>query len=79
MMCVCRYDLYEVVVKVESQYSTAMGVNYAAKGYHYITVSMDELLFEGGQSIRCVSHCFLGRLRSSLSLLQARGQCSLVA
>ena len=28
-----------------------MGVNYAEKGYHFVTLSIDELLFEGGQSI----------------------------
>lgn len=53
-----RYDLYDVEVKIESQYKTTMGVNYAEKGYHFITLSIDELLFEGGQSIRyCVCVC----------------------
>ena len=59
-MCVlhCRYDLYNVEVKPQSQYSTRMGVNYAGKGFHYITLSVDELLFEGGQSVRFVCVCF---------------------
>ena len=49
----CRYDLYNVEVKVQEEYSTGNGgVNYASKGYHFVTLSIDELLFEGGQSIR---------------------------
>jgi coenzyme F420-reducing hydrogenase alpha subunit len=41
-----------VEVEVKAQYSTGMGVNYAPKGFHFITLSIDELLFEDGQSIR---------------------------
>ena len=53
-MCLCRYDLYNVEVKPQAQYSTSRGVNYVEKGYHFITLSVDELLFEGGQSVRYV-------------------------
>lgn len=58
-LCCCRYDLYDIEVKPQSQYSasTLMGVNYAEKGYHFISLTIDELLFEGGQSIRCVCVC----------------------
>lgn len=29
-----------------------MGVIYATDGFHYVTVSVEEVLFEGGRSIR---------------------------
>ena len=47
-----RYDLYEVEIKPQAQYTTIMGSNYALPGFHFTTVSVDELLFEGGQSVR---------------------------
>ena len=50
-----RYDLYDIEIKLQSQYVTGMGaVNFAGKGYHFIMLVIDELLFEGGQSVRCV-------------------------
>ncbi len=50
----CRYDLYGVEITPKSEYSpNTMGYTYYAEsGYHYVTVPMDELLFEGGQSVR---------------------------
>ena len=56
-MCVfvCRYDLYDVEVQPLTQYTSAQGgLHLATKGFHFITLSIDELLFEGGQSVRWV-------------------------
>ena len=47
-----RYDLYDVEIKMESVLHTPHGALYAMEGFHYMTVSVEEVLFEGGRSVR---------------------------
>ena len=50
----CRYDLCDVEISPTSILMTPQGTIYATEGVHYITVSVEEVLFEGGRSIRLV-------------------------
>ena len=52
MYVLFRYDLYDVEIKPEGMIHTPHGVMYALEGYHYITMSVEEVLFEGGRCIR---------------------------
>ena len=47
-----RYDLYDVEIVPHKDYHTPMGTQYAPAGYFYIKVILDEVLFEGGRSVR---------------------------
>jgi hypothetical protein len=47
-----RYDLCDVEISPTSILMTPQGTIYATEGVHYITVSVEEVLFEGGRSIR---------------------------
>ena len=48
-----RYDLYDVEVTPTDHYSLPSGaMNIAPQGYKFVTLSVDEVLFEGGRSIR---------------------------
>ncbi len=49
----CRYDLYSVVIKPEISFTTPDGgMIFAQNGEKFFTVFMDELLLEGGQTVR---------------------------
>ena len=49
-----RYDIYDIEIHPENSVQLAHGTMYAAEGFHYVTVSVEEVLFEGGRSIRWV-------------------------
>ena len=49
-----RYDLYDVEIAPHKDYHTPMGTQYAPAGYFYIKVILDEVLFEGGRSVRYI-------------------------
>ena len=51
----CRYDIYDVEIYPEDSVQMPHGTLYANEGFHYVTVSVEEVLFEGGRSIRWVS------------------------
>ena len=52
----CRYDLYDVEIKPETTYEEQLrsGMSYAPEGHFYVTLSLEEELFEGTNSIRYV-------------------------
>ena len=52
MMFVCRYDLYDIEISAETSLQMPQGTVYAIEGFYYATVSVEEVLFEGGRSIR---------------------------
>lgn len=54
VFCLCRYDIYDIEIHPESSVQMPHGTLYASEGFHYITVSVEEVLFEGGRSIRSV-------------------------
>jgi len=48
-----RYDLYDIEITPSKEYHTVdKGTQYALAGYYYIKITLDELLFEGGRSVR---------------------------
>lgn len=49
---VFRYDLYDVEISAETSLQMPQGAVYAMEGFFYVTVSVEEVLFEGGRSIR---------------------------
>eukprot|EP00731_Ephydatia_muelleri_P025024 Em0017g107a len=48
-----RYDLYDIEVTLQEQWEDAQkGVVYAPSGFSYIVLTIDEVLYEGGRSIK---------------------------
>ena len=52
VVCLSRYDMYDIEIHPESSVQMPHGTVYATEGFHYVTVSVEEVLFEGGRSIR---------------------------
>jgi len=51
-LCFPRYDLYDIEISPCEEYDTVQGTHYVPAGYYYINVTVDEMLFEGGRSVR---------------------------
>ena len=53
-ICTYRYDLYDVEIRPETSYEEQLrsGMSYAPRGHFYVTLSLEEELFEGTNSIR---------------------------
>ena len=47
-----RYDLHNIEIAPHKDFRTQSGVQYAMEGFYYIKVMVDEVLYEGGRSIR---------------------------
>jgi hypothetical protein len=54
-----RYDLYDIEIHPESSVQMPHVTLFASDGFHYATVSVEEVLFEGGRSIRPGDSCLL--------------------
>ena len=48
-----RYGLYSMNLRITKTYTTlSQGQMYAPEGFYYIEVALDDVLYEGGRSIR---------------------------
>ena len=53
-----RYDLYDLKINPKEYYQT-IGEIIADPRYSFVTIEVDEVLFEGGRSIRYLLHPLL--------------------